>query len=559
MPMTLDEASAHLCATEPRWRLGTAPIRGELLPVFVNAPADLPALQAHGATLRAPGADYIVFEGERIGYGAWLAETRRLAAGLAALGVKPGDRVAVAMRNWPEYLTLIFAISSLGAAAVLVNAWWTTDELDYGFEDSGAKLAFVDGPRAERILPFAARKGLRLVLVRDEGPAGLPRWADILAPEGAAPPRPALDPDSDFAVMYSSGTTGHPKGVALTHRGACQAVWSWLHTIALGPLMMESPPAPKPQAVLCATPLFHVTATHPIFLLSIALGAKFVMMRKWEPEEAVRLIEREEVTRFVGVPTMSAELVEAAKRMGRTMPTLAALGAGGAKRPAAQVGPQAEALPHVAVGSGWGMTETNALGIGIQGADYVARPEAAGRLYPAIQQLKIADEAGRPLPPNTLGEICVKSATLMRGYLNKPEATAEAIRDGWLHTGDLGMADEAGYVTILDRKKNIIIRGGENISCLEVEGALHRHPAVLEAAVFPIPDARLGEGVGAALQLSRPVTEAELAAHLAPILAAFKQPARYWMQTEPLLRGATDKIDRRAIRAACLEAEGRAA
>ncbi len=559
MPMTLDEAVAHLSATDPRFPLGEAVIRGEALPIFSAAPADLPALQRYGAGLRTAGQDYIVYEGERISYEAWMAETARLAAGLVAMGVKPGDRVAVAMRNYPEYLTLIFAISGVGATAVLINAWWTTEELDYGFADSGAKLVFADGPRAERILPFAEKRGLRLVMVRDPGPAGLPRYEDVLAPAGAAMPAVKIDTDSDFAVMYSSGTTGHPKGVALTHRGACQAVWSWYFAIMLGPLMAETPPAPKPQAVLCATPLFHVTATHPIFLLSIALPAKFVMMRKWSGEEAAELIEREEVTRFLGVPTMSADLIEAARRTGRKLASLTSLGSGGAKRPAAQVGPQAAALPHCMVATGWGMTETNALGIGLQGPDYVSRPEAAGRLYPGIQQMKIADDNGRPLPPNTLGEICIKSATVMRAYLNKPEATAEAIRDGWLHTGDLGMVDEEGCVTILDRKKNIIIRGGENISCLEVEGALHRHEAVMEAAVFPIPDARLGEGVGAAIQVTRPVTEAELSAHLDPILAGFKKPVRYWMQTEPLLRGATDKIDRRAIRAACLTAEGAAA
>lgn len=552
MPMSLDEASAHMAATEPRFALGTATIRGEALPVFINAPQTLRALQAWGATVRPADADFIVFEDERLTYSAWMGETARLAAGLVALGVKPGERVAVAMRNYPEYLTLMLAISGIGAVAVLINAWWTTEELDYAFSDSGAKLVFADGPRAERILPFAAEKGLRIILLRDGAPAGLERYESVLAAPGAAMPEPEIDPDSDFAVMYSSGTTGHPKGVALTHRGACQAVWSWYFTLSLGPLMVEEAPAPKPQAVLCATPLFHVTATHPIFLLSIPLAAKFVMMRKWDGEEAVRVIERESVTRFLGVPTMSADLAEAAKRMGRTLPTLTSLGAGGAKRPGAQVAQQQEAFPHAAVASGWGMTETNALGIGIQGADYVARPEAAGRLYPPIQKLKIADDQGRALPPNTLGEICVKSATLMRCYLNKPEATAEAIRDGWLHTGDLGMVDEEGYVTILDRKKNIIIRGGENISCLEVEGALHRHPAVFEAAVFPIPDERLGEGVGAAIQVTAPVTQAELSAFLSGHLASFKHPVRYWMQEGPLLRGATDKIDRRAIRAACL-------
>ncbi|WP_340108727.1 class I adenylate-forming enzyme family protein [Pikeienuella sp. HZG-20] len=552
-PMTFDEAADHMVRTDPLFALSTATIRGEPLPVFANAPANAYALQLYGRTIRAPGADYIVYEGERVSYDAWCAETARLAAGLRARGVKPGDRVAVAMRNYPEYVTLIMAIAAVGAVSVLINAWWTTEELEYGFTDSGAKLVFADGPRAERIRPFARRLGLDLVAVRDPAPAGEPRYADVLAPEGASAPDLEIGPDSDFMIVYSSGSTGYPKGVVLTHRSAMQAVWSWLMTLALSPLMMETPPKKKPQVVLCVTPLFHVTATHPVFLLSIPLGAKFVMMRKWDAEAAVDLIEREGVTRFLGVPTMAAELAAAARRAGRTLPSLSSLSAGGAKRPGAEVRRQADAFPHAAVASGYGLTETNALGVGITGAEYVARPDVAGRLYPAIQRLKIVDDAGREAPTGQVGEICMKSAALMRGYLNDPEATAAAIRDGWFHTGDLGSVDEDGYVTIVDRKKDIIIRGGENISCLEVEGALHRHPAVAEAAVFPIPDDRLGEAVGAAVSIRAPLTERELSLFLNDVLAPFKHPSRYWLQETPLLRGATDKIDRRMIRAACVK------
>ncbi|QIE54010.1 acyl--CoA ligase [Pikeienuella piscinae] len=551
-PMTLDEAVAHMVGTDPRFALTTAQIRGEELPVFANAPNDLPALQALGRTIRAPGADFIVYEDERVTYDDWCEETARLAAGLVARGVRPGDRVGVAMRNYPEYLTLIMAIAAAGAVSVLINAWWTSEELEYGLVDSGAKLIFADGPRAERLRPVAGRLGLDIVATRDAAPAGGARYADLLTPEPGAFTPPKIDPDSDFAIVYTSGSTGHPKGVALTHRGAIQAVWSWFITLAVGPLMVETPPPSRPQAFLCATPLFHVTATHPLFLLSIPCAAKLVMMRKWSGEAAVEVVEREAVTRFLGVPTMCADIADAARRAGRTLPSLVSLGAGGAKRPGAQVAPQAEVFPHAAIGSGYGLTETNALGVGIAGPDYLEKPEAAGRLYPAIQKLKIADETGRALPPDTLGEICFKSATLMRGYLNKPAETAEAIRDGWLHTGDLGMVDAEGYLTIVDRKKNIIIRGGENISCLEVEGALHRHPSVLEAAVFPIPDERLGEAVGAALSIVGQVTSAELSAFLGDVLAPFKHPARYWFREGPLTRGATDKIDRRAIRAACL-------
>lgn len=558
--LSLEDATEYLKRSDPRFLLTEATIRGVTLPVFANAPGSLREMQEYGRRVRKPGADYVVYEGERLSYDGWCAETNRIAHALTGeFGVRPGDRVAIAMRNYPEYLTLMMAITAVGAVAVLINAWWTTDELEYGFTDSAAKLVFADGPREERIRPFAARLGLTLVMVRDRVPDGAPggmaRYDEVLArSEDDAAPTVAIDPDDDWGVMYSSGSTGHPKGVVLTHRGAVSATWSWMMGLNLLPLMAPTPPAPKPygQTVLCATPLFHVTATHPLFFLSIPFGAKFVMMRKWDADEAVRLIETEHVTRFLGVPTMSADLAVAAKRLGKTLPTLESLSSGGAKRPAAQVGEQAEVFPKAAVATGYGMTETNALGLGLSGPDYVAQPDAAGRLYPPIQQIKVVDDRGAELPVGEVGELCMKAATIMRCYLNKPEATAEALKDGWLHTGDLAKIDAAGCVTIVDRKKNIIIRGGENISCLEVEGALHRHPAVFEASVFPIPDERLGEAVGAAVHLRAEVDEAELTAFLRQSLAPFKLPTRYWRMDAPLARGATDKIDRRAIRAACV-------
>jgi len=309
--------------------------------------------------------------------------------------------------------------------------------------------------------------------------------------------------------------------------------------------------------MLIVTPLFHVTATHPMFLLSLPMGARVVLMYKWGAEEAARLIDQEQVTRFLGVPTQTAELMDAARRLGRNLSSLEFLGSGGAKRPAAQVGELAQQFPHAAVASGWGMTETNAIGLGIIGPEYLQRPGAAGRLYPPLQQLRIVDDEGNPLPNGQVGELSVKSAANMRCYLNKPEETAEALRDGWLRTGDLALVDNDGYVTIVDRKKNIIIRGGENIACLDVEGALHRHPAVAEAGVFSVPDERLGETVGAGIQI-RPgmsVTPQELHNFLADHIAAFKIPQYYWLREELLPRGATDKTDRRALRNQCLGME----
>ncbi|MGB3243518.1 MAG: class I adenylate-forming enzyme family protein [Sulfitobacter sp.] len=561
--MLPEEAVQHVLETEPAFEVGHVDVRGTTYKAFKNIPPTVPALMAAGWERHGNGTlDYIAYETETLTYAAFCEHVNRIAHALRDdLSVKQGDRVAIAMRNYPELLELVLAISSAGATVVFLNAWWTTAELDYALRDSGAKTVFADGPRMERLIPLQAELGLTLIGVRDGQNQIGPNYATLR--DGAMrtdAPEITINSDDDFAVMYSSGTTGHPKGVVQTHRGAVNAVFSWLMQSVVAPLVdppaPDAPEAPRPSA-LVVTPLFHVTATHPLFLLSLPAGAKITLMHHWDPAEAVRLIRDNSITRFLGVPTQSAELMEAAHQMNETLPTVDYLGSGGAKRPAAQVAQLARAFPNAGIATGWGMTETNALGIGMIGDDYIKRPESAGRLHPPVQELKILDDAGNEVPMGTLGEITVKSPANMRCYLNKPEATAETMQDGWLRTGDLGMVDADGYITILDRKKNIIIRGGENIACLDVEGALHRHCDVVEACAFSVPDDRLGEVVGATVQLrsGKQLTQADLANFLDGKLAKFKIPTQLWCQHAPLIRGATDKIDRRAIRAACLQIE----
>ncbi|MGR3804719.1 class I adenylate-forming enzyme family protein [Marinibacterium profundimaris] len=563
--MSYDDAVDHVLRTDPTWAYDTAEIRGVTYRVFRNAPAHVPALLRQSRGKHDGGAaDFLVYGDERLSYDATLAQVDALADALRTrMGLGPGDRIAIAMRNYPEYLVTMLAAASIGAVTVFLNAWWTEEEMDYALLDSGARVVVADGPRLARISGLIAPLGLRVIGVRD-GEAGcqagraLSPYSTLIAAGDPARARDAdIDPDDDFAIMYSSGTTGHPKGVVLTHRGVITAVWSWaMQTVVLPLVTPPAPDAPPPlrPAMLITTPLFHVTALFPQFMLTIPMGAKTVLMHKWDAQEALRLIETEEITRFLGVPTQSADLLAAARETGATLPSLRYMGSGGAKRPAAHVPGLAQTFHNAGVATGWGMTETTALGIGMVGAAYEARPDAAGRLYPPVQELRIVDDAGRPLPNGELGEIIVKSAAVMRGYLNQPEATAETLRDGWLYTGDLGILDDEGFVTILDRKKNIIIRGGENIACLDVEGALAAHPDVIEACAFSIPDDRLGEIVGAALQL-RPgasLSQQDLAAFLDGRIAHFKIPERIWCQEAPLPRGATDKTDRRAVRAACL-------
>lgn len=559
--MTPEEAVRHVVTTDPVFAVDNVDIRGVTVKAFRNIPPTVPALMAAGWARHGEGQlEYIAYEGESYSYEDFTRSVHRLAHAMRdTLGMGQGDRVAIAMRNYPELLMLVLAVSSIGGVVVFVNAWWTTQELEYALNDSGAKMVFADGPRIARLKPLEEPLALTLIGVRDgEGQTehSLSHLRDSAAND--QPLEVSIDTDDDFAVMYSSGTTGHPKGVVQTHRGAVNAVFSWLMQSVIAPLIdppaPDAPDPPRPSA-LVVTPLFHVTATHPLFLLSLPAGAKITLMYKWDAQEAVRLIRDNQITRFLGVPTQSAELMEAAKEMGETLPSIDYLGSGGAKRPAAQVAQLADAFPNAGVATGWGMTETNALGIGMIGDDYRARPESAGKLHPPVQELRILDDHGKNVPNGTLGEITVKGPHIMRCYLNQPEATAETLQDGWLRTGDLGVLDDEGFITILDRKKNIIIRGGENIACLDVEGALHRHPDVLEAVAFSVPDARLGEVVGAALQLrsGAALTSQQMTGFLDGHLAQFKIPAHLWVQHEVLTRGATDKIDRRAIRAACLD------
>ena len=562
-PMSFEAAAEHLLATEPRFALGEATVRGQRYKVFRNTPFHLRDLLRDSAAA-FDGHDLLVYEQERWDHRAFSAEVCALADALQReLGVRPGERVALAMRNYPELPILILAVAAVGAVAVPMNAWWGEQELAFAVEDCGARLLFADRARRELARGFAGRLGVTVVAVRDAvaEPGDQHYTALRQSGDGAGWPDIAIDTDDDAVVLYSSGSTGHPKGVQLTHRGMISAVYSQAMVHAMAGLM-NPPAAPvtrRPSALI-VTPLFHVTALNASFLQGLVAGATMTLMYKWDPDQAVRLIEREQVTRFVGVPTQSAELLAAARRQGASLSSLAYIGAGGAKRPAAQVGELARAFPDANVGTGWGMTETNALGIVLSGPDYLAHPDAAGRLNPPLQEMRVVDEHGEPLPPGQVGELAVRSAANMRGYLNQPDATAETLRDGWLLTGDLVRVEEDGLVYIVDRRKSIILRGGENVSCLEVEGALHHHPAVAEAGVFPVPDERLGEAVGAAVypHAGATVDVAELTAFLGERLARFKIPDHIWVLTGPLPRGATDKIDRRALRAACLE-DGRSA
>jgi long-chain acyl-CoA synthetase len=550
-----DDTVASLTAKGQPFEVNTVELGGIEYRNFATLPANLG--QYYLVMLGHAHKDFAVYLDERYTYAQGYQHSSEFGAALVQrYGVAKGDRVAILSRNNPQWLMAFIGVTSVGAVAVPMNAWWTTEELDYGFADCGAKIVVADRARAERLVPIAEKHGLRIITVDDCHGLGIEHtaFAELLREfTGASMPQVEVALEDHATIMYTSGSTGHPKGALSSHRGVLSALYSWMCMgFATKMLAAEGAQEEKyPPAGLVTIPLFHCTASHSAFLLSLIIGRKMVIMHKWDAQEALRLIEHERITWFNGVPTMSAELQAAAETTQRDISSLTEIMAGGAARPPEQVKKISGTFKKSAPGIGYGLTETNALGSVNAGAYYVARPDSAGRAVPAVTEFRVVDENGTVLPAGERGELCIKSPANIVGYWNKPEETAEAFVDGWFHTGDVAYLDEEGFLYIVDRIKEIIIRGGENISCLEVEAAIYAHPGVHEVAVFGLPDERLGEIVGAAVVLREgtEITAAELREYLAPHLAAFKIPAHIWFRTEQLPRIASGKIFKRQIKA----------
>jgi long-chain acyl-CoA synthetase len=552
MPVTWNEAVEKLTGPGAPFELVEGEVRGQRMRVFKNSP---PSLRALFDSARARGDEtFLVYEDERWSFADTMAQVDALGAALVARGVKPGDRVAVGMRNYPEWVMSFAAITSVGAVSVSLNAWWTTEELEYALRDSGSSVVIADAERIERIQPLLAQLPIRIVAVRTPGelPERSEAWKDIVAP-GTALPEVVLDPDMDATILYTSGTTGHPKGAVSTHRAVLSALQSFacrsLMTAAMAAGDKPAEPKPWPTSFILIVPLFHVTGCVPVMLSCFAAGYKLVMMHKWEPARALELIERERVTQFVGVPTQSWDLLECPDFAKRDTSSLASVGGGGAPAPPELVRRVEKSFKAARPGIGYGMTETNGYGPGNSGDDYLRKPTSCGRTGPMVE-MRVTDDAGRVLGPNEVGELWFRGPNLIRGYWNKPEATAETIVDGWLRTGDIGRIDKEDFVYVQDRAKDMVLRAGENVYCAEVEAALYEHPEIYEAAVFGVPHERLGEEVAAAI-VPKPgcsLDDETLRAFLKEHLAPFKIPSRFAFHTEQLPRNPAGKILKRSLR-----------
>jgi long-chain acyl-CoA synthetase len=554
----LEAVVAELTSPGQPFELEPVEVRGIQYRHYKQQPASL--AQYFAVMARHDRKEFVVCQGERYSYGEAYQQAAQFAHVLCAdYGVQPGDRVAIAMRNNPQWMFAFVAAASVGAIVVPMNAWWTGEELEYGLEDCGAKVVVVDPERAARMQAFSARLGLQLVGVGDFSELAVAVEDFTVASQrhvGAAMPEIEIDPDADATIMYTSGSTGHPKGAVATHRSIIAAMYSWLllgnaSNVAAEPAPEDAGDKKFSPCALMTVPLFHATGSHSLFMLSVIIGRKIVMMHKWNVQEAMRLIEAERVTNFNGVPTMSAELQTAAQNSRYDLSSLKEIYSGGAARPPDQVKKITDTFKRSSPGSGYGLTETNALGAVNSGAFYAANPRSTGRTVPAVTDFQIVDENDQPLPAGERGEVCIKSTANVRGYWNKPEATARAFKGEWFHSGDVGYMDEDGFLYIVDRIKEIIIRGGENISCIEVEAAIHLHDAVDEVAVFGLPDERLGEVVGAAVVVHEgmELSDLELREYLAEHLAAFKIPQYIWVLREKLPRIASGKIFKRQLKA----------
>ena len=495
--------------------------------------------------------DFLVFEDERYSFADAFKISAKVGNALVDAGIQKGDRVSICMQNNPEFIFAYMGIVGIGAVCVPLNSWWVPSEVIYGLEHSQSKLIFGDQKRLQGLESIDIIKIITSYTPDDnfldfkkfiEGKSET--WPDI-----------EIGRDDDATIYYTSGSTGKPKGVLSSQRGLLSSMFSWAF---MGALLSEREKRlgkdntsliETDSSILLCVPLFHATGSHVAFLLSILVGRKVVMMKKWDAGEALKLISEESITDITGVPTQTWELLNHPDRDNYDLSSLKTLGGGGGPRPAEHVkllDKNFKGRP----GIGYGLTETNALGTLCSGDEYIDHPSSAGRVVPPLTEIKIIDKDWNALPEGDIGEIAIKSQSNMKGYWRNESATEECINEeGWFKSGDLGKFD-GPFLYILDRLKDMVIRGGENIACPEVEGAIYEHPDVLEACVFGIPDERLGEVLCSAIYLRNEsnASEDSIRDFLSTKLAAFKIPSVIEFVLEPLPKLASGKFDKPTLR-----------
>ena len=540
----------------------TVTIDGQELSVFAHVPTNLGELYKLG--LAFGDQTFLVYQNERFSFAESLDLSLRMARILKEkYEIQLGDRVAICARNSPEWCMAYMAITLIGAIAVPMNSWWKSPELKYGLSDSDSKLIFLDPARLDLVQPFLDSLDVQIVMFKPEVESAIPEFYELARSVEPLSHDELIEievfPEDRASIMYTSGSTGMPKGVLSTHRNIINALYTWKFvkeiTEILRPELLEENPE-FPPALLANVPLFHVTGSHAQFLASFIYSRKFVMMYRWDAEAALKLIEQERISVFHGVPTMAWEIMQSPNFDTTDLSSLRGVQSGGASRPPEHLNMIMQKFPDSVIpGLGYGLTETNAIGAIISGKFYASRPNSTGRPTPPVTSIKVVDDAGNTLEDGGVGEICIKGATVMKGYWNNPEATAEVIKDGWFYSGDIGMLDELGFLIILDRAKDIVIRGGENIGCAEVEYAISEHPEVSEVSVYGIPEDRLGEMLCCSimLQTGSVLSCEQLTSFLNSRIAGFKIPERAFFQYEQLPRIATGKIAKKELRKKTME------
>lgn len=553
---SLDKATQELTATGTPFELTRVDVQGQSILCYKSAPPNLRTVWL--GSLLFGKKDYLVYNDERWTYESAHAQVASITNWLVSIGVQPGDRVAIAMRNYPEWLLSFWATVSIGATVVGMNAWWVEKEVRYALDDSKPKALLCDQERLGvfmRLHQDFPDLTVAVTRARGESPDWTTPWIDLLSMEDDLP-NVDIDPDSDACIFYTSGTTGVPKGAQLTHRGCCTNIMNILFSGACSLRVRELqgeevlPPDQMPvPTVLITTPLFHVTANNCAAQIATVQGGKITLMYKWDPEIALELVEREKISNITGVPVMSRELIGHPKFADTDTSSLLVVGGGGAALQPDLVSKIDQAIETAVPNTGYGLTETSGIITAVNGDIFIDKPKSCGRAAPAFE-VRVVDDEGRDVPVGEIGELWVRGGAVIAGYLNKPEDTAQAITDGWFHTGDLVYMDEQDFIYIVDRKKDMILKGGENIYCAEVENAIFAHEDVAECASFGVPDDRLGEEVGVAIVLKKnAVVDADaIKEHCKGQMAAFKVPRYIWFQDEPLPRNANGKFLKRQLR-----------